>query len=120
MSIGEIASLIAAIAFAILVIFSAIPLLKLGGVLDELKRSIREITAESLNSVQEASVAMGQVNTQLEKVDLITSSATRSVEDISALTTLVTATLGRPLIKLSAFSYAVRRAMNLDKKEGQQ
>lgn len=111
MPTGSIAALIAAIAFAVLVIAAAIPLIRLGSAFGELQRSIKKLTEESLPAVQGASTAMEQVNT-------VTASASRSAEDLSALATLLSATLGKPLIKISAFSYATRRALRKDK-EGQ-
>ncbi|MDO5671947.1 MAG: DUF948 domain-containing protein [Actinomycetaceae bacterium] len=117
MSISEIASLIAAIAFAVLVVAMVVPLLKLGKFFADLSTSVQEITASSIQTVDGTSEAMTQVNVQLERVDTITQAASRSAEDLSALTTLLSATLGKPLIKISAFSYAVRKAMNLGAKK---
>lgn len=113
--IGDIAAITAAAAFAVLVIFLAVPLWKLGGVFSQLERSIKEFSDETIVAVKQGQDSLDQVNAQLERVDSITSAANRSVEDMSALTTLVTATLGRPLIKVAAFSYAVRQAMGLHK-----
>lgn len=115
MSGSEIAALIAAIAFAVLVIAAAIPLLKLGAVFGRLEKSIDEVTAQAVATLSEAKDTVNQVNVQMEKVDSVTSAANRSVQDISALTTLVSATLGRPLIKIAAFSYGVRRVLGIDK-----
>ncbi len=39
----------------------------------------------------------------------MTTSAAEVSQNVSALTTLVSATVGGPLIKVAAFSYAVRR-----------
>lgn len=113
--IGDIAAITAAVAFALLVIFLAVPLWKLGAVFSRLEQSIKEISEETVVAVKQGQESLNQVNTQLERVDSITSAASRSADDVSALTTLFTATLGRPLIKVSAFSYAVRQAMGLSK-----
>lgn len=115
--IGEIAGIIAAIAFALLVLLLAVPLWKLGGVFGQLEDSIKSVTDEAVAAVKQGQTSLDQVNAQLERVDSMTSAANRSVEDVSALTTLVTATLGKPLIKVAAFSYAVRKAMGIDKKK---
>lgn len=114
---SNIASMIAAIAFAVLVLVSLVPLWKLGGVFGQLEKSIKEVTDEVIVTVKQGQTSLDQVNAQLERVDSITAAANRSVEDVSALTTLVTATLGKPLIKVAAFSYAVRKAMGLEKGE---
>ncbi|MFH5823247.1 DUF948 domain-containing protein [Georgenia sp. AZ-5] len=112
MSLGDIAGLIAALAFVALVALLAVPLLKLGKVLDEARGSLRELTEHTVPSLDEAARTIRATNGQLEKVDTITTSAARASEDVSALTTLVSATVGGPLIKLSAFSYAVRSVLS--------
>lgn len=113
--IGDIAAIIAAVAFALLVLFLAVPLWKLGAVFGQLEKSIKEVSDEAIVTVKQGQDSLDQVNNQLVRVDAMTSAAGRSVEDVSALTTLVTATLGKPLIKVAAFSYAVRKAMGLNK-----
>ena len=47
MSVGEIAGLIAAVAFVALVAFTAVPLLKLGRVLEEVRLDLPELYPES-------------------------------------------------------------------------
>ena len=48
MSVGEIAGLIAAIACVALVALTAVPLLKLGRVLEELRLAVRDLGHESV------------------------------------------------------------------------
>ncbi|MFC7406165.1 DUF948 domain-containing protein [Georgenia alba] len=108
MSVGDIAGLVAAIAFAVLVLVVAVPLVKLGGVLDEARGTVRRLTEHTLPAIDEAVSTIRSANGQMTKVDTVTTSAARVTEDVSALTTLVSATVGGPLVKLSAFSYAVR------------
>jgi uncharacterized protein YoxC len=110
MSVGDVAGLIAAIAFVLLVGLLAIPLIKLGRVLDEATRSIREVTEHSVPILDEAASTVASTNTQLVKVDTITTSAAQVSENVSALAGLYAATLGRPLVKVAAFSYGVRQA----------
>ncbi|GAA4424322.1 DUF948 domain-containing protein [Georgenia halophila] len=111
MSVGDLAGLIAALAFVVLVVLVAVPLLKLGSVLEETRGTVRRITEHTLPAIDEAVETIRSANGQLAKVDTVTTSATRVTEDVSALTTLVSATVGGPLIKLSAFSYAVRSVL---------
>lgn len=110
MTVGDVAGLIAAIAFVLLVGALAVPLLKLGRVLDEARSSIKEVTDHSLPILDEAAGTVASTNSQLAKVDTITTSAAQVSENVSALTGLYAATLGKPLVKVAAFSYAVRRA----------
>jgi uncharacterized protein YoxC len=111
MSVGDIAGLIAAVAFVALVGFLAVPLLKLGRVLDEARVSVKDVTAHAVPIIDEAAVTITQANNQLVRVDTITTRVAEVSTNISALTSLVAATVGRPLIKVTAFSYAVRSVL---------
>lgn len=112
MSLGDVAGLIAAIAFVALVGFLALPLIKLGKVFDAATASVREITEHTLPVIDETATTVATTNTQLVKVDQITTSAAEVSQNVSALTALVAATVGGPLIKVAAFSYGVRQAMS--------
>lgn len=107
-SLGDIAGLIAAIAFVALVIALAVPLLKLGAVLDEARASVAKMTDHTLPVIDEAADTVRGANAQLAKVDTVTTSAAEIGTNVSALTTLVSATIARPMVKAAAFSFAVR------------
>lgn len=110
MSLGDVAGLIAAIAFVLLVGVLAVPLVKLGRVLDEARTSVKELTDHTVPVLDEAAAAVASTNTQIERVDTITSSAAQVSENVSALTSLFAATVGAPMVKVAAFSYGARRA----------
>lgn len=111
MSVGDIAGLIAAIAFVLLVGLLAIPLLKVGKLLDEARRLVRNVTDETVPLINGVTETVGHTNDQLERVDAITANVQQMTTNISALTSLFAATLGSPVVKVAAFSYGVRRAM---------
>jgi hypothetical protein len=52
------------------------------------------------------------VNVELERVDAITANVQTISSNVSALSSVFAATLGSPVIKVAAFSYGVRRAIN--------
>lgn len=108
--IGDIAGLIAAVAFVALVGLLAVPLIKLGRVLDTTTASIKEITAHSVPILDESAQTVASANTQLVKVDEITTAASEVSQNVSALTGLYAAAFGAPLVKVAAFSYGVRQA----------
>jgi uncharacterized protein YoxC len=112
MSAGDVAGLIAALAFVLLVGLMAVPLLKLGKVLDETRTSIRGISDESVPLLQEVTTTVTHTNEQLIKVDTITTNAAQVATNVSALTALFAATLGSPVVKVAAFTYGVRQAMS--------
>jgi uncharacterized protein YoxC len=117
-SAGEWAGLIAALALVLLVLLLAIPLLKLGRVLDEATLTIRQTREQAQPILSQATTTVAHVNSNLERVDGITGNAANVSENVAALTSVVAATLGSPLIKVAAFSYGVRSAAR-KRREGQ-
>ncbi|HSK27320.1 MAG TPA: DUF948 domain-containing protein [Jiangellales bacterium] len=115
MSAGEIAGLVAAFAFVLLVGALAVPLLKLGRTVDELTRTVRTIREEHVAktslTVDEANELLSSVNTQLQHVDSIATSAQTVSGNAATMSSLVAVTFGRPLVRTAAFSYGVRRAL---------
>ncbi|PWD49758.1 DUF948 domain-containing protein [Serinibacter arcticus] len=111
-SLGDIAGLVAAVAFVALVIAIAVPLLKLGAVLEETRSTVAQFTEHTLPVIDEAAETVRGANAQLAKVDTVTTSAAEIGTNVSALTTLVSATVARPLIKAASFSYAVRAVVS--------
>ncbi len=111
MSAGQIAALIAAGAFVLLVLLLAVPLLKLGRTLDEATIAIRKAHESSVPLLDNAQTTLHQVNTQLERVDGITSSARTVTSNVSVLTSLFAATLGGPLVRVAAFSWGLNKAV---------
>ncbi|MEP7180350.1 MAG: DUF948 domain-containing protein, partial [Pseudonocardiales bacterium] len=69
MSGGEIAALVAAIAFVLLVVLLAVPLLKLGRTLDEATLAIRKTHEGAAPLLTDAQGTLAQVNAQLEQVE---------------------------------------------------
>lgn len=123
MTVGEIAGLIAAGAFLLLVGALAVPILKLGRTVDAATRAITEITDQAVPILASAQVtldgvneALGGVNQQLEKVDTLTGHVSTMTGNVSTLTSLFAATLGSPLVKAAAFSYGLRSAVTSRRK----
>ena len=110
MSGGDIAGLIAAGVFAILVALLALPIIRLTKVFDELIVTIRSLNQSTSPLIDEVTKTVVTTNEQLEKVDGITSNVSDASANVSALSSLVTSTAGQPLIKVASFSYGVRQA----------
>jgi uncharacterized protein YoxC len=118
MSVGEIAGLIAAVAFVALVAFTAVPLLKLGRVLEELRLAVRDLGHESVPILTELRGTVRATNDELVKLSVVTEdaakvsrNATIVSENAAQMTNLFSATLGGPLVKTAAFSYGIRKAI---------
>lgn len=107
---GEIAGLIAAAVFAVLVALLAMPIIKLGRVFDETREMVRQLNEGTGPLIEEFTRTVATTNSQLEKVDGITDNVSDASANVSALSSLVASTVGQPLIKMAAFSYGVRKA----------
>jgi uncharacterized protein YoxC len=108
---GAIAALIAAGAFVLLVLLLAIPLLKLGKTLDEATLAIRKTHEGATPLLSQAQDTVANVNSQLDQVEGITRGVSSITSNAAALTSIVSSTVGSPLIKVAAFSYGVRSTM---------
>lgn len=113
----QVAALIAAGAFVVLVGLLAVPLMKLSRALDEATLAIRKASQEADPLLSGANTTVTQVNDQLKRLDGITANAQAVTGNVSALTSLFTATLGGPLVRLAALSYGVSKAMRRRKKD---
>ena len=112
MSGGEIAGLIAAGAFVLLVLLLAFPLLKLARTLDEATLAIRKTHEGAAPILADAQGTVTQINLQLEQVDGIARNVNSMTTNVAAMTNIVSSTLGSPLIKTAAFTYGVRKAVS--------
>ena len=111
MSGGDIAGLIAAGIFAILVGLLAVPLIKLGRVFDETSAAIRDLSDNVTPLLEEATTTISETNKQLARVDAITTSVEETTGNVSALVALFAATVGGPLIKIAGFTAGVSAAI---------
>jgi uncharacterized protein YoxC len=111
-SLGGVVALIFAVLFAVLVAFLVLVLVKLGQVLNETTRLISNVTDQTVPLLSEATTSIVHVNSNLERVDVITANVQTVTTNASALSAVFAATLGGPLVKVAAFSYGVRRALS--------
>lgn len=124
MSGGEIAALIAAGAFLMLVLVLAVPILRLRHTVDAATRTLSDVADETgpmlskvTATIENVNVALTQVHTsldgvnmQLARVDAITGSVQQVSTNVANLSTVVSAAAANPLVKVAAFSYGVRKA----------
>lgn len=120
----EIAALIAAGAFAMLVLLLAIPILRLRHTIDAATRAVRDLADQTgpmlgnvNTTISNVNTALSQVhttldgvNTQLVRVDHIAESAQHVTTNVANLSTVVTAAAASPLVKIAALGYGFRRA----------
>jgi uncharacterized protein YoxC len=105
---GQVAALIAAVAFALLMLALTYVVLKLSKTVEETQRLVAGITDKTVPLLGEVTTSVTHVNRELVRVDAITANVQSMTGNVSALTSLFAATLGSPIIKVAAFSYGVR------------
>ena len=113
---GEVAGLIVAVFWGVLVCFMAYVLVKLGKVVGDTSDLVVGVTNETVPLLGEVTNSVVHVNAELERVDAITANVQTMTHNISALTAVFAATLGSPVIKVAAFSYGVRKVLS-DRRE---
>jgi uncharacterized protein YoxC len=119
MDAGEIAGLIAAGAFLMLVIVLAVPILKLGRTVDAATRAINDLTdrtdpllKNANETVENVNTTLGQVQVSLDGVDTITEHVAHVSANVANLSTVVAAAAANPLVKVASLGYGVRKAVN--------
>jgi uncharacterized protein YoxC len=113
---GEVAGLIVAVFWGVLVCFIGYVLVKLGRVVGETGKLVSGVTDQTVPLLAEVTSSVVHVNAELERVDAITANVQTASANVSALTSVFAATLGSPVIKVAAFSYGVRRTLS-DRRE---
>lgn len=103
MSGGEIAALVAAGALALLVLFLALPLVKLSRLLDETTETVKEINDNLPPLLAGLNETVNQTNKQLAKVDVITDNFADISANLQSLVAVFSASLGSPLMKLAGY-----------------
>ncbi|MGQ0625389.1 MAG: DUF948 domain-containing protein [Sporichthyaceae bacterium] len=111
MSPGEVAGLIVAIAWAVLVLFLALVLFRLAGTLKELTRVVGDVGDNTIPVLTEVTATVATTNITLASVENITGNVSTLTRNASALSSIAAVSFGNPLIKAVSFSYGVRRAM---------
>jgi uncharacterized protein YoxC len=108
---GEVAGLIVAIFWGVLVCFLAYVLVKLGKVIGEAAKLVSGVAEQTVPLLGEVTTSVVQVNAELTRVDAIAANVEEISTNARAMASLFSATVGSPMIKVAAFSYGVRRAM---------
>ncbi|UGY90387.1 DUF948 domain-containing protein [Streptomyces gobiensis] len=111
MSGGEVAGLLVAVFWAILVSFLAVVLVRLAQTLKAATKLVTGVTEQAVPLLGEASATVRSAQTQLDRVDAIASDVQEVTSNASALSSTVSTAFGGPLVKVAAFGYGVRRAL---------
>ena len=108
---GQLAGLIVAVFWAVLVAFIALTLLRLARLLGEAGRLVRDIGDQAAPLLDDMTRTVRRADEQLGRTDVITKQVAGVTQNVSAVTTVMTSMVGGPLVKAAAFSYGVRKAL---------
>ncbi|WP_024935464.1 MULTISPECIES: DUF948 domain-containing protein [Actinomadura] len=108
---GQVAGLIVAVFWAVLVSFIALTLLKLSRLLGEASKVVHDIGDQAGPLLDDMTRTVQRANEQLGRTDVITKQVAGVTQNVSAVTTVMTSVVGGPLVKAAAFSYGVRKAL---------
>jgi predicted PurR-regulated permease PerM len=111
-----VAGLIVAVFWAILVSFLAVVLVRLAQALRQATKLVTAVTEQAVPLLGDASEAVRSAHAQLDRVETITADVQEVTANASALSSTVASAFGGPLVKVAAFGYGVRRAVNLQAK----
>lgn len=111
MSGVEVAGIIVAVFWAILISFLAVALVRLAQVLRATTKLVSEVTDQAVPLLADASSTVRSARTQLDRVDAIASDVQEVTSNASALSSTVATAFGGPLVKVAAFGYGVRKAL---------
>ncbi|GAA3072568.1 hypothetical protein FHS39_004207 [Streptomyces olivoverticillatus] len=111
MSGGEVAGILVAVFWAILVSFLALVLVRLAQALRAATKLVTDVCEQAVPLLADASATVRSANTQLARVDSITADVQEVTANASALSSTVSSAFGGPLVKVAAFGYGVRRAI---------
>ncbi|MFI2371474.1 DUF948 domain-containing protein [Streptomyces sp. NPDC018833] len=109
---GEVAGILVAVFWAILVSFLAVVLVRLAQTLRATTELVADVTEQAVPLLADASATVRSAQAQLDRVDAIASDVQEVTSNASALSTTVASTFGGPLVKVAAFGYGVRRALS--------
>ena len=108
---GQLAGLIVAVFWAVLVSFIALTLLKLSRLLGEATKVVHDIGDQAGPLMDDMTRTVNRANEQLGRTDVITKQVAGVTQNVSAVTTVMSSVVGGPLVKAAAFSYGVRKAL---------
>ncbi|MDA2808349.1 MULTISPECIES: DUF948 domain-containing protein [Nocardiopsis] len=108
---GELAALIAAVVWTVLVAFLCVTLVKLTRLLTEATKVVADFGERTRPLLDDVAATVERTDASLERVEEITANVAASTEDLSTMTALTRSVVGGPLVKIASLSYGVRRVM---------
>jgi predicted PurR-regulated permease PerM len=109
---GQVAVLIVAVFFAILMAFLAAILIYLVSVLRQTSKLVETMSQQTLPLLEEAAATIAATNAELARVDQVTTSVQNLAANASTVMELTAATVAGPMVRVAAFGHGVRRVLS--------
>jgi len=107
---GEVAGLIVAMFWAILVCFLVFVLVRLARLLTEATKAVAELTDRVTPLLDDVSYTVSEANRQLVQVEAIIENTNSASRDVARLAGVTSTLVANPLIKVSSFLHGLRGA----------
>lgn len=108
---GELAGLLVAVFWAILVCFLAAVLVRLARLITETTKMVSELSDRVVPLLDDVTVTVTETNRQLVTVEAIAGNVKDTSEHVAKVTAVASALMTGSLVKVSALSHGVRRAI---------
>lgn len=111
LSAGELAGLLVAIFWAVLVCFMAVVLLRLTRLLNETTKSVAELSDRLAPLLDDMGRTVSEANRRLAEAEVISDNVRTASGDLVKITGAVSMLFAIPLIKVSALWHGMRAAL---------
>jgi ABC-type transporter Mla subunit MlaD len=108
---GEVAGLIAAMAWAILVSFMAVVMVRLARLLTETTKMVSQLGDRVVPLLEDVSAAVGETNRQLVAIEAITKDVKQVSGHVAKVSDVTQSLVTGPMIKVAALAHGVRGAL---------
>ncbi len=122
MTVAEMAALLAAVAFIVLVALAARPLIKLNKTIDATTETVLELRERGIPLLERMDKTVDRANAELDRLHAVTDDASRVAanaadvsDDAAQFSSLMSNAFGKPIVKTAAFSYGLRKALEAKK-----
>lgn len=115
--LGGVAAIVAAVAWAVLVVFLGLMLVNVFRLLESTKLMVDDLRKETVPLLHEVTGTVSGLNRELDRVDGMVESAGNIVKSVERVSTVVEATVSSPLIKVAAVGAGASRALRRFRKK---
>lgn len=112
MTAAEIAVVVAAVFWAVLVVALVVALFRLVGLLAQATRLVDQATDQTIDLLASANETVAGVNIQLARVDTIVAGVQSVTHTTDQLVGVVHATVSNPLVKAAAFVIGAKKTVD--------